>query len=364
MLDRRKGIMTICILAAMLLSPLLYVSVAQAQEVAVHSNESIYKLGETVTFTFTGLEPEQSYQLVVSRGGTEYTVSFITDSEGNPTSDVSWSTDSVDPGTYTYVLYKVVGEGDGEKVGEGRFGIVGINKESFAADEEIIIKGGGATDEVTAELRNDSTVIATGSASPDDNGEFTLSIKIPYNAANGTYSVIVNVSGSEVVFEIDIETTSSQLLENTEQLFDDLLGTVSGINASIVNSLTAKLTNAKMKVEAAEELLAEGRTHVARNMLRAARNMLTAFIHEVRAQRGKHLDETTADELIRAAQSLIDRIDFLMTQLKNQNTAETTSVLGKKGRGGDGDEDRGGGKGKNNENHGRNNNGNHKGKKK
>ncbi|MEM2549831.1 MAG: hypothetical protein QW689_05360, partial [Nitrososphaerota archaeon] len=148
-------------------------------------------------------------------------------------------------------------------------------------------------------------------------------------------------------------------------IFDDLLGNVSGINASIVDSLVAKLRNAKMKVESAEELLAEGKMHVARNMLRAARNMLTAFIHEVRAQRGKHLDEATADSLISAAQGLIMRIEYLMTQLDNQNVNETTSILNKNGNGGDRDKgENRGDKGKDNENHGKSDNGNHKGKKK
>ncbi|MEM3040445.1 MAG: hypothetical protein QXG97_00275 [Nitrososphaerota archaeon] len=368
MLNRRNEKPAMCIIFAVLMfSSLLLASVVQAQEeqpVTVTSDKEVYKHGDTVAFTFSGLGPNQTYQLEISRKGIAvHTVEIITNSDGNPTEDVVWSTGDAEPGTYNYVLKN----NSGEELGRGTLGIVGINKERFSADEEILISGGGAVagEEVTAELRNDSTVLATASVSSDSDGEFSLSIKIPYDAANGTYAVVVNVSGNVITFSIEIETTSSQLLENTELIFDDLLGNVSGINASIVDSLVAKLRNAKMKVESAEELLAEGKMHVARNMLRAARNMLTAFIHEVRAQRGKHLDEATADSLISAAQGLIMRIEYLMTQLDNQNVNETTSILNKNGNGGDRDKgENRGDKGKDNENHGKSDNGNHKGKKK
>ncbi|MEM3488211.1 MAG: hypothetical protein QXO75_00900 [Nitrososphaerota archaeon] len=368
MLNRRNEKPAMCIIFAVLMfSSLLLASVVQAQEeqpVTVTSDKEVYKHGDTVAFTFSGLGPNQTYQLEISRKGIAvHTVEIITNSDGNPTEDVVWSTGDAEPGTYNYVLKN----NSGEELGRGTLGIVGINKERFSADEEILISGGGAVagEEVTAELRNDSTVLATTSVSSDSDGEFSLSIKIPYDAANGTYAVVVNVSGNVITFSIEIETTSSQLLENTELIFDDLLGNVSGINASIVDSLVAKLRNAKMKVESAEELLAEGKMHVARNMLRAARNMLTAFIHEVRAQRGKHLDEATADSLISAAQGLIMRIEYLMTQLDNQNVNETTSILNKNGNGGDRDKgENRGDKGKDNENHGKSDNGNHKGKKK
>ncbi len=368
MLNRRNEKPAMCIIFAVLMfSSLLLASVVQAQEeqpVTVTSDKEVYKHGDTVAFTFSGLGPNQTYQLEISRKGIAvHTVEIITNSDGNPTEDVVWSTGDAEPGTYNYVIKN----NSGEELGRGTLGIVGINKERFSADEEILISGGGAVagEEVTAELRNDSTVLATTSVSSDSDGEFSLSIKIPYDAANGTYAVVVNVSGNVITFSIEIETTSSQLLENTELIFDDLLGNVSGINASIVDSLVAKLRNAKMKVESAEELLAEGKMHVARNMLRAARNMLTAFIHEVRAQRGKHLDEATADSLISAAQGLIMRIEYLMTQLDNQNVNETTSILNKNGNGGDRDKgENRGDKGKDNENHGKSDNGNHKGKKK
>ncbi len=368
MLNRRNEKPAMCIIFAVLMfSSLLLASVVQAQEeqpVTVTSDKEVYKHGDTVAFTFSGLGPNQTYQLEISRKGIAvHTVEIITNSDGNPTEDVVWSTGDAEPGTYNYVIKN----NSGEELGRGTLGIVGINKERFSADEEILISGGGAVagEEVTAELRNDSTVLATASVSSDSDGEFSLSIKIPYDAANGTYAVVVNVSGNVITFSIEIETTSSQLLENTELIFDDLLGNVSGINASIVDSLVAKLRNAKMKVESAEELLAEGKMHVARNMLRAARNMLTAFIHEVRAQRGKHLDEATADSLISAAQGLIMRIEYLMTQLDNQNVNETTSILNKNGNGGDRDKgENRGDKGKDNENHGKSDNGNHKGKKK
>jgi hypothetical protein len=365
MVSSRSDLALVCLLVAALLTPVSLASITLAQEIStVSSDKSIYKLGETVKFSLPSkLDPGQTYYLVISRKGeTIHQIEITTDSEGNPVGEASWSTDSVEPGTYSYVLKT----SSGEELGGGTLGVVGINKEVFAAEETIVVTGGGATGDVTAALRNDSSVIATGSAHPDEYGEFSLSIVIPYDTPNGTYSVVVEVSGTEIVFEVKIETTSSTLITNTELLFDELLSNTSGINAPIVNSLVAKLRNAKMKVEAAEELLAEGRTHVARNMLRAARNMLSAFIHEVMAQRGKHLDEATADGLIAAAQQLIQRIDYLMSQLDSQTGIGATTHTGKDNgrRNEEKGETNSGGKGKGKDNHGGGNNGNNRGKKK
>jgi len=356
---KSSGLLLICVLIAALLAQVSIASTA----LAVSSDKSIYKVGETVEFALPdSLEANSEYFLEISRmGELIHEITITTDYEGKPTGGASWSTTDAEPGTYRYVLKT----SSGEELGAGTLGIVGINKEFFAAEEEIVVTGGGAGGEVTAELRSDSSVLATGSASPDDEGEFILSIKIPYDTPNGTYSVVVDVSGVEVVFVISIETTSSTLLTNTELIFDELLNDVSGIDASIVNSLVAKLTNAKMKVAQAEELLAEGRTHVAKNMLRATRNMLVAFIHEVMAQRGKHLDLDTADRLIASAQALILRIDYLASQLSHQQAVETTAETGRKNGGGNenGGELNGRGHGKDKEKHGDGNNGGQKGKK-
>jgi hypothetical protein len=363
-MSRRIGPVLICLLATALLTPIPLLSITLAQDAStVSSDKSIYKLGETVKFSLPSkLDPNQTYYLMISRKGeTVHQIEITTDGEGNPVGEASWSTDSVEPGTYSYVLKT----SSGGELGGGTLGVVGINKGVFAAEETIVVTGGGATGEVAAALRNDSSVIATGSAHPDEYGEFSLSIAIPYDTPNGTYSVVVEVSGAEIVFEVKIETTSSTLITNTELLIDELLSNTSGINASIVNSLVAKLKNAKMKVEAAEELLAEGRTHLARNTLRAARNMLSAFIHEVMAQRGKHLDEAAADGLIAAARQLIRRIDYLMSRLDSQTGIGAMTHMGKDN--GRRDEEKGetksGGKGKGKDNHGGGNNGDNRGKK-
>jgi len=370
MVSRRSGLALVCFLVAALLTPVFFASITLAQETStVSSDKSIYKLGEIVRFSLPSeLYPDQTYYLVISRKGeTIHEIAITTDSEGKPTGEASWSTADVEPGTYSYAL--VLKTSDGQVIQEiegGSLGIVGINKEVFAAEETIVVTGGGASGEVTAALRNDSSILVTGSASPDEYGEFSLGMVIPYDTPNGTYSVVVDVSGTVIVFEVNIETTSMTLITNTELLFDELLSTTSGINAPIVNSLVMKLKNAKMKVEAAEELLAEGRTHVARNMLRAARNMLNAFIHEVMAQRGKHLDEATADSLIAAAQQLIERIDYLMSQLDSQTGVGATTHMGKdngKRNEGKGDTNSGG-KGKGKDKHGGGYNGNNRGKKK
>jgi len=365
MVFKRSSLALVCLLVAALLTPVPLASITLAQETStVSSDKSIYKLGETVRFSLPSeLDSNQTYYLVISRKGeTVYEIVITTDSEGEPTGEATWGSAGAEPGTYDYALKT----SNGQELGGGSLGIVGINKEVFAAEETIVVIGGGASGEVTAVLRNDSSVLAVSSAPPDMYGEFSLGIVIPYDTPNGTYSVVVEVSGTVIVFGITIETTSSTLIINTELLFDELLNTTSGINASIVNSLVAKLKNAKMKVEVAEELLAEGRTHVARNMLRAARNMLSAFIHEVMAQRGKHLDEATADGLIAAAQQLIQRIDYLMSQLDSQTSIGATTHMSKDNgrRNEEKGETNSGGKGKGKDNHGGGNNGNNRGKKK
>ncbi len=326
--EMRRLVNNACPTAIILIVAMIFSSIGLAQEApTISTDKSIYKIGETVQFILTGLEPNQTYMIEILRGEASVTtITFTTDEGGLPTSDASWNTGEAGTGTYKYVL-----RSNGNELGYGGFGIVGINKEEFSADEEIVVSGGGAVPgaTVSAALMNDSSSLATASTAANDAGEFSLSLAIPYDTPNGTYRVVVDVSGVVITFEVRVETTASELLGSTDLMFEELLTNVSGINASIVNSLLSKLMNARDKVEAAEELLADGKIHVARNMLKATRNKLKAFIHEVMAQRGKHIDEATADSLIQAAERLIERINYLLSLIDPQADVHATDASGK-----------------------------------
>jgi hypothetical protein len=77
----------------------------------------------------------------------------------------------------------------------------------------------------------------------------------------------------------------------------------------IDDSLLASLTNSIRKLESASALYTDERDQTAANQLRAARNMMTAFVHKVLAQSGKSIDDGTAGELLDKATAFIGCVD-------------------------------------------------------
>ena len=82
--------------------------------------------------------------------------------------------------------------------------------------------------------------------------------------------------------------------EETEHIIEDI--EEMGLPQGVENSLVSKLENAIDSME--------------RGQYNAAANQLNAFINQVEAQRGKKITEEQADELIAAAQWIIDNISI------------------------------------------------------
>jgi len=144
-----------------------------------------------------------------------------------------------------------------------------------------------------------------------------VSWAIPFGAKNGTYlaeaydkSVPESVLAS-VEFQVLNATEALKTIEgNLTDLKDLVISEVDimGIN----NSLLASLNNSIRKLEAAMALFEDGENKTAANQMRAARNMLTAFVHKVLAQTGKKIDEKTAGYLVGNASVYIEYIDSLI----------------------------------------------------
>lgn len=147
---------------------------------------------------------------------------------------------------------------------------------------------------------------------------------VPFDAENGTYEanayhLIDSIPESPSVASHRFEVKSG---------LGDRLGAVAGdledLEETIVSEvveearerLLASLSNCIRKVQAAVSLLDEGKNNTARNQLRAARNMLTAFLHKLwAATASKTIDLVTAQGLNQTAFSYIEYIDSLIPTL-------------------------------------------------
>lgn len=152
---------------------------------------------------------------------------------------------------------------------------------------------------------------------------------IPFDAKDGDYiaeAYTLPVPGTVVASATFTVLTAAESLEDLEGNMTDLKELiVSEVDAvGISDSLLASLSNAIKKVESAIALFeGDSSSKTAANQLRAARNMLTAFVHKVLAQMGKGIDdEDLAEELTGKALEYIRYIDSLI--------GSTLEPLGKK----------------------------------
>jgi len=148
---------------------------------------------------------------------------------------------------------------------------------------------------------------------------------IPFDAKGGNYiAESYDVSKPEIpLASATFEVLSA--VESLEELEKNMTELIPDVEATeISDSLLASLNNAIRKVESAIVLFeADSGSKTAANQLRAARNMLTAFVHKVGAQTGKGIeDEEVAADLIEKAFEYIRYIDSLI--------GATLEPLGKK----------------------------------
>jgi PKD repeat protein len=121
-------------------------------------------------------------------------------------------------------------------------------------------------------------------------------------AENGTFDVTLRVIDDSAKTDTD-DTSVVIQPESSESAADqirDLIEQVEGLglHKGTENSLTSTLENALKKLE-------DGNA----NNDRAATNMMGAFINKVEAQEGKKIPRRDAEELIEAAEEIIDTIE-------------------------------------------------------
>ncbi len=107
------------------------------------------------------------------------------------------------------------------------------------------------------------------------------------------------------------QATPGSRVRFTNLLLDSLIAQVEAANIedSLKHSLLVKLYNAERKKEQGLQRLEAGDTTVAVNMFNSAANMLSAFINEVEAQRGKKVTEEDADSFVSQAEDIIWRLE-------------------------------------------------------
>jgi beta propeller repeat protein len=115
----------------------------------------------------------------------------------------------------------------------------------------------------------------------DDGGHF-------WPAVDGNRIVWVSAStGNADIFMFELEPEIDDILD----VVDEAIGDGSIDNQGIGNALTKKLENALAALDAGD--------------VATARDLLNAFIAQVSAQSGKHIDAATADELIQLAEAVL-----------------------------------------------------------
>ena len=242
----------------------------------------------------------------------------------------------------TFAFYSAKGEGaDPEptpEASETSDPTLGTDKTLYAAGETVIFSGTGydaGSYEIDITLIDN--IIVTLSFAPTDLvadlGEIPdgVSWTIPSNAEDGTYVALVykivdNVRELESVVSTEFKVATALVAPLTEL---EKLVTSEGVTAERYDSLMASLSNAARKIEFALALLEEGKSRTAMNQLRAARNMLTAFIHKVMAQSGKieGIEVEIADDLIEKATAYIVYIDSMIVSTLGNIDSMTASTL-------------------------------------
>jgi len=202
----------------------------------------------------------------------------------------------------------------------------------YSAGDAVTFSGGGYVPgnsyKINISLMVDGDPVLVVEAIPfvaDESGNVPsdppVSWVIPFDAENGTYVAnATDVTDPEA--EVFMATCSFEVASGLGDRLgafagdlEGLEGEISSLAEEVQERLLASLSNCIRKVEAAVSLLEGGNENAARNQLRAARNMLTAFLHKVWAASGKTIDLDTAEVLNGTAFSYIAYIDSLIPEM-------------------------------------------------
>jgi hypothetical protein len=290
--------------------PILLIA-AQESQPTLTTDRDFYLAGDIVRFNASGLQPNSNYTLqVLYHDSVVYSIEFNSTSDGSIPLEIYWNSTSNPSGTYVVQLL----DAEGGVVAGDIFGLVQVNKYEFLPEESIVIMGGGVEpNSIVVIIVSDGSIIFNGSVTADENGEFQVIVPIPFNTTYGSYQIMIYSRGIEfgpdLVFNIFINSTLSNLIDIMGVDLATLIEVVSEINVTIQQSILAKLQNALKKIEQAEHHLLLNQSHVAWNMLNAAENILNACINEVNAQSGKHLDNETAASINISLQEVMNKLE-------------------------------------------------------
>lgn len=310
------------------------------------TDKTTYAFGEPVIFSGEGYLPEGTkYRIDITKGLDTYgSLEFDSATEGTIPDGVEWLVEEGVPlGLYTAVAYNITDPDNAEtyekEVSRASFIVstatLETDKEEYIVEEEVVFSGIGYTPEMGyyIDIAFDSEVIATLPFDSDTEGKIPDGIEwlIPFDAVNGIYDATaysidepgVPLASTKFYVDASIAALTEAIFRELDALNDSITADVGGIK----NSLVKKLNVTARKIEQCLAWVDEGKNKTAANMLKASANNLKAFIHHVEAQRGKHIDEETADSLIAQAKALIDKIEATSSSLTIEDKGKKDSNM-------------------------------------
>ncbi|MCX8182993.1 MAG: hypothetical protein N3F08_01030 [Crenarchaeota archaeon] len=226
------------------------------------------------------------------------------------------------------------------------------DKTEYIVDETVFFSGTGYAPDgeyyvivikFNGEVKGTVRFVSTSEASDSDEDSTPLgsippetSWRIPFDAEGGTYVAEVfeaaehseeKVDGTplaSVEFQVDdsMEARAEAIRRELEALNEAVEADVEGIEVS----LTQKISVVSKKIEQFTKWVEEDKENTAANMLNAAMNNLKALIHHVEAQKGKHIGEETADQLIAQVQELIEKMETTISDLDTRGKGKQVST--------------------------------------
>ncbi|MEM2089108.1 MAG: hypothetical protein QXF52_10655 [Thermoproteota archaeon] len=344
--------MTLLVLARVVLTD------ADVSQPALYTDKDIYMAGETVVFSGEGYLPGGTYSINITQEGTLYAaIVFTSTQEGLIPSGVEWDTPGDLPsGLYEATVYNTTDPGNNgtymQEVANASFTVnatilqlvLQTDKQVYTVEETVVFSGAGYVPSETSyliEIEFEGEILATLSFLSQTDGTIPPGVEwaIPFDAPNGTYVANayndtepnVGILLASTTFQVNASSAAKTeaMLKELEALKALINADVGGINVSLIQ----RVIGVARKINQFASWIEEEKNKTAANMLNAAKNKLRALIHHVEAQKGKHIDEETADQLIQQAQSLIEKIDETASSMKNNgkgkgkanSASETTS---------------------------------------
>ncbi|MGC8832218.1 MAG: hypothetical protein ACP5PQ_06540 [Thermoproteota archaeon] len=358
---RKTAVSIILVTMTLLLLMRVVPTDGDASQPALYTDKDSYIAGETVVFSGEGYLPGGTYSISITQETTLYaTIEFTSTQEGLIPGGVEWAT----PGDLLSGLYetKVYNTTDPEnaetfmqEVASASFTVnatvlqqvLQTDKQVYIVEETVVFSGTGYVPGETSyviEVEFEGELLATLSFLSQSDGTIPPGVKwaIPFDAPNGTY-VANAYNDTEPNKGVLLASTTFQVnassAAKTEAMLKELEALKALINADVIGiniSLIQRVTGVARKINQFASWVEEEKNKTAANMLNAAINKLRALIHHVEAQKGKHIDEETADQLIQQAQALVEKMEDTASSMKNNgkgkgnSTSEGSSEQGSK----------------------------------